>query len=786
MMSTNKPAWRKGGRRTLLLLASSLFGLGGAPALAQQTPTTPSASEPNSGVGEIIVTATKREENLQDVPLAVQAIGQQQLEQLNITSFTEYAQYLPSLSYSASYGPGYNRPFIRGVASGENGNHSGPQPSVGTYLDEQPITTITGNLDLHLYDIARVEVLEGPQGTLYGASSQSGTVRIITNKPDPSSFSGGVDGEANTILDHGHGQTVEGFLNVPITENAAVRLVAWAEHDGGYIDNRHGTRLYPTSGVVADNANVAQNDYNTVDTVGARAALGIHLGDNWTVTPQIMGQRQDSNGVFADEPNIGHYAVTHWFNEFNHDKWLQGALTINGEVSNFDVVFAGAYLARDVEANQDYADYGYFYDTYLGYGSYFTDNNFNPINPAQQVRGLDRYHSSTYELRISSPAQDRLRFIGGLFYQHSLHRIHQQYIINGLNDAHEIAGHSDTIWLTEQLRTDQETAAFGEAAFDFTQNLTGTVGARIYRTENSLEGFFGFSAGFAPFYGLGPDYPGEQTCTGPSPLAGAPCEDLNKSTEESGTLYRVNLQYRFDPDRMVYATFSQGFRPGGINRRGTLPPYAADFLDNYEAGWKTEWFDHHLRWNGALYLEKWRDFQFSFLGANGLTEIQNAGNAQIVGIESDLTWVPFEGLTIRGAGTVLHSEMTNTTAFADKGTRLPTSPEVKADIVARYEFPLGDLNAFAQLGVIYQGDSTLDLRPAEAALIGTLPAYWLTNVSFGVDQGDYRFSLYVDNLFNERAITGRYTECAIGTCFGQPYDVVGRPMTFGVRLGHSF
>src|SRR5262249_61050304 len=144
-------------------------------------------------------------------------------------------QPFPSLSYSASYGPGYNRPFIRGVASGENGNHSGSLPSVGTYLDEQPITTITGNLDLHLYDVARVEVLAGPQGTLYGASSESGTVRIITNKPDPSAFSGGWDAEANSILDHSRGGGFEGFLNLPVTPNTALRLLGSVEHDGGYI-----------------------------------------------------------------------------------------------------------------------------------------------------------------------------------------------------------------------------------------------------------------------------------------------------------------------------------------------------------------------------------------------------------------------------------------------------------------------------------------------------------------------------------------------------------------------
>lgn len=772
----NKPGNRFGWNAFLLMTtAFTAFGLA-AEAQAQ-----------SQGVEEVIITGTKRAENMQDVPVSVVAIGSERLDELNITDFTDYAQHLPTLSFSPTYGPGYNRPFMRGVASGENGNHSGSMPSVGTYLDEQPITTITGNLDLHLYDIARVEVLAGPQGTLYGASSQAGTVRIITNRPDPEGFSAAFDVELNTIQDGGFGQTGEAYVNIPLSNRAAVRLVGWAEHQDGYIDNVQGTRLYPESGVIDDNADVAEDDYNTVDTYGARVSLGIDLNDSWTVTPQIMGQSQETNGIFAQQPSVGDLQVMHWFPEWNSDDWIQGALTIEGTISDFDVVFAASQLSRDVDSNQDYADYGYFYDTLLTYGAYFTDNAFNPINPAQQVEGRDSYERNTYEARVASPAANRLRFIAGLFHQHSEHRIHQRYIIEGFNDAHEVTGNPDTIWLTEQRRTDEETAAFGELSFDFTDRLTGTLGVRAFHTENSLVGYFGFNDTFAAFYGLTPDYPGEQTCIGPPQLANEPCTNLDKSTEEDGELYRANLEYRIDDDRMIYATYSEGFRPGGINRRGTLPPYAADYLDNYEFGWKTDWADGRLRWNGAIFHEVWKDFQFAFLGANGLTEIQNAGNAEIDGIETDIQWVPIDGLTITAAGTWLDSELTSTEIVDTvAGTPLPVAPDVKFDLTGRYEFALGPWEAFVQGGASYVGDRTIDIRQTEAALIGELDSYWTVDIAAGVERDGWRFSAFVDNLFDERGVTGRYVECATATCFGEPYDVVVRPLTAGVRIGRRY
>ena len=179
---------------------------------------------------EVIVTAEKRTENLQDVPVSITALSTERLEQLNVQSFNDYVKYLPSVAYESG-GPGFAKIYMRGVASGDNANHSGPLPSVGVYLDEQPITTIQGAMDIHIYDIERVEALAGPQGTLYGASSEAGTLRIITNKPDPSGFKAGYDLTGNAVRGEG-GYIAEGFVNIPLSANAAIRLVGWAERDG--------------------------------------------------------------------------------------------------------------------------------------------------------------------------------------------------------------------------------------------------------------------------------------------------------------------------------------------------------------------------------------------------------------------------------------------------------------------------------------------------------------------------------------------------------------------------
>src|SRR3984957_8645189 len=259
---------------------------------------------------EVVVTAQKRTESLQNVPLSITALGTQQLEELHVQNFDDYVQYLPSVSIKTT-GPGQGKVYMRGVSSGGDLVHDGSAPSVGVYLDEQPVTTIQGVLDVHIYDIARVEALAGPQGTLYGASSEAGTLRIITNKPEFEVLKGAYDIQANDVAHGRPGYSAEGYINIPIGSAAAIRMVGWYKKDGGYIDNVPGSLTYPatyangapgapftinngpTPSNPAPNTHyfgTAKNDYNDVETFGARAALRIALGDHWTVTPTVQGQ----------------------------------------------------------------------------------------------------------------------------------------------------------------------------------------------------------------------------------------------------------------------------------------------------------------------------------------------------------------------------------------------------------------------------------------------------------------------------------------------------------------
>ncbi len=760
--------------RTLpaVLLASTMLTGLAAPAFAQ------------TALEEVVVTAQKRSENLQDVPISIQALGTEKLDELQVSDFADYVKFLPSVTIKSA-GPGFSTVYMRGVASGENNNHSGPLPSVGVYLDEQPVTTITGPLDIHVYDIARVEVLAGPQGTLYGASSQAGTIRIITNKPSVAGFEAGYDLEINHLSHGAYGGSAEGFVNQPLGDRAAIRLVGWAVHDGGYVDNVPASFTYPTGAITVNNAPFVEGNYNEVDTVGARAALKIDLDENWTVTPTLMGQRTQADGGFAVNPALGKFKTSRFRPEQSDDKWFQASLTVEGKVSNLDLTYAGAYMKRWVDSESDYSDYSYFYDTLFGSGANLTDDGGNFIDTTQYIQAKDYYTKQSHELRLATPTDYRLHGVAGLFYQKQTHNIQQRYRVDRLATATEVPGWPDTLWLTKQIRTDRDYAAFVDGTFDVTDQLSVTGGIRFFKSHNSLEGFFGFGTGYSSGTGVA-------ACFGPAIVEGGPCTNVDKSVKETGETYRLNAQYKIDDDKMVYATYSTGFRPGGINRRGTLPPYKSDFLKNLEAGWKTTWLDGMLRWNGAVYAEKWDDFQFSFLGANGLTEIRNAGKAKMRGVESDINWLVTEGLTLTGSAAYTKAELDedytpdpSAPPEALKGTTLPITPKFKANLVARYEWPIGEMDAHVQGALAYTGSNYPDLTIDDRAVVGKISSYTTVDLTTGLERGSWRVEAYVKNLFDEDGALNKFVQCTSSVC-SRVYTIPIRPRTIGFRFGQSF
>ncbi len=837
---------------TALCTAGTALAQDQAP--AQNNPAPPASQEASADEDVIIVTAQKRSENLQTVPISIQALGTQRLEELNVADFEDYTRLLPSISYQTLQ-PGTTNVYIRGVASGGDGNHSGSLPSVGVYLDEQPVTTIGGTIDVHIYDIARIEVLRGPQGTLYGASSEAGTIRIITNRPDPSGFSGQIDGEVNSVSHGGFGGSIEGFVNVPLGEGIAIRVVGWYQHDAGYIDNVLGTRTFlPAANgdqISFDNAALVEHDVNDVDVIGGRAALGIDLDDNWTVIASVLGQDQRAHGAFGYDPRVGDLQIQHFSEDRNHDRFVQAALTIEGRIGNWDLTYAGSYLDRRINSEADYTDYAEAYDSlYAALGGlagyfYFSDNAGNLINPSQHIQGSHHYTKLSNELRIASPAENRWRVVAGLFYQRQTDLIHQDYQVTNLAANLSVNGFPGTLWLTQQERVDRDYAAFGELSFDVADDVTVTGGLRAYRYDNSLVGFFGFGrnpgGGFtdAPFNAAGSSRTGVIQClttTGqtlrdnnsgtllPPVVPGSPCTNLAvfedgevrpKSTTGDGITYRLNATWRVTPDHLLYATWSRGFRPGGINRRTTIAPYDEDTLTNYELGFKTTW-PGGFRLNGAVYWQEWKRFQFSFLGQNSFTEIHNGPDARIKGAELELTWRPMPQFTLAASAAYTDAKTRrNLCGFDDPtftctapgpggetnyisapaGTRLPVTPRFNFAATARYEFPLLGGTGHAQAIFSHSSSAASDIRTLifapgtgdpvnPAAATGRLSANTIADFAFGIRWDRLTAELFIENAFDERAQLTRFQEC--GQCFQRPYIVTNTPRTIGVRAGTRF
>ncbi|UNU44817.1 TonB-dependent receptor [Sphingopyxis sp. YF1] len=833
-------------RRALLLASLSGSILSSAPAFAQDAPKT-------GYDDEIIVTAQKREENLQNVPISIQALGTRKLDQLNVTNFEDFSKLLPSVSFQSSQ-PGVTTVYMRGVASGGDGNHSGSLPSVGVYLDEQPVTTIGGTLDVHVYDIARIESLAGPQGTLYGASSQAGTIRIITNKPDTSGFEGRVDGELNSVKSGGMGGKLEGMINAPLSDRAAVRLVGWYQKDAGYIDNVPGTRSFLGApildqngdligndpGITVNNAAFVKKNFNDAEVYGGRAALKVDLDDNWTVTPTVLYQKQKNNGTYAQDPRVGDLQTQRFYPDKRTDKFVQAALTIEGKIGNFDVTYAGAYLDRKAYQINDYTDYSEAYDAlYANYTYegdfvcsglagcfYLQDNGGNTIDPRQFIIGTDHFRKLSQELRVASPQDERFRVVAGLFYQRQSNQIHQDYMIPGLAGNLSVNGRPGTLWLTEQKRVDKDYAAFGEASFDITPTITLTGGGRFYKYDNSLIGFFGFGRdpNGPPYNGAASSRTGVAGCyttTGailrdnpggtlfPAAVPGGPCTNLAdfvdgklvpKRTKDDGFTHRLNLTWKPSEDMLLYATWSRGFRPGGINRRATIVPYAADFLTNYELGVKSTLADGRVRLNAAIYQQEWKRFQFSFLGENSFTEIHNGPNARIRGIEADVNIRPTDGLTITAAASYTDAKTKNNlcaiddptyqctdpgnSIAAEKGTRLPVTPKFNGNATVRYQFPVGPGEMHLQSVIAHRSSATPDIRVATANALGRIRGSTTVDFAVGFDWTNYSFELFLQNAFDERAELARYSNC--GQCDGRVQILVNQPQTIGARLGAKF
>ncbi|PQA89772.1 TonB-dependent receptor [Hyphococcus luteus] len=421
-----------------------------------------SATAVHAQVDQIVVTATKRTESAQDIPIAVQALGEESLDQLDVDVFTDYLQQLPGVTAGGS-GPGQGTIYIRGVASSTPtltvAGVAGLAPNVALYLDEQPVTQVGRNLDVYAVDLERVEVLSGPQGTLFGSSSQAGTIRLITNKPNLDGFSAHLSAGVSFTEGGEMSNKVEGVVNLPVTDRLALRGVFYSDQRGGFIDNVPGTRDASESGrfrpagtvrrngvvvdssqngfqagadlsgvnfIEADNLEYVEDDFNDTDYLGFRIAALYEFNDDWRLTASHARQRIESDGVFSYDPELpdpDQLSIQRFSDDELDDSYGSTAWTLEGRLGALEALYTGAYLDRNTEQTVDYSDY-LFVGQYLPY--YICDASVtypgmaapsgNCQAPNLYVNSLTNTTVFTQELRFNTPQDKRIYATFGGFY----------------------------------------------------------------------------------------------------------------------------------------------------------------------------------------------------------------------------------------------------------------------------------------------------------------------------------------------------------------------------------
>ena len=848
---------------------------------------------------EVVVTATKQEASLQDVAVAVSALTEESLNQRGITNFSDYLIELPNVTAGGA-GPGQSTMYIRGVASTTpnltTSGVAGLSPNVAMYLDEQPLSQPGRNLDVYIVDMNRVEVLAGPQGTLFGASSQAGVVRLITNKPDTTEFSGNIKAGTSWMKDGEMNYNVNGTINVPITDNFAIRASIYADQKGGYIDNVAGTRSVSESArfrpgstkrsngtevgfrggfqagadlsnvnfIDADNSALVEDDFNDTRYTGGRISALWNVNDDWSVRVGAMVQEIDSDGTFYADPNLGDdYKIQRFEAENIKDEYTSLNWTVEGRLGALDVIYTGAFTERETDQRVDYSDYlfigqyipYYICDYYVSYTSFAPGGvpTGNCYSPNLYTTNKVDSEFQTHELRFSTDQSARVRVTAGAFYSDMelTEQVDFSYPSNQLVDAWGAGSGNgfgfapnsnypydgqggyrpgegpypaDTIFRNDILRTDEQMGFFGEVSYDLSDSLTITGGLRYYDYEVDLAGsanssFYNMSGSDYNKFGTNINdlYDGDQsirwTYSGFFPYEASPVYTPNNLpdpsdpnyqrivnsiyapdvAEDDGVIGKVTLAWAPNDDSMYYVTWSEGFRTGLLNRPGgavqkdtgyTVPfDVASDELTNLEVGWKLDMMDGTLRFNGALFLVDITDLQTTIFDTSivNLFFSDNAADADVKGVEGDITWLASDNLTIGGAFSLLDTEVTsNNTTSTDVivGSELAYAPNYQGNLWARYEWNIGDgwIGHFMP-SVTFSDSSYSDIISINSMEI---PSWTKVNLTAGITADRWMVEAFVDNLTDEQVITGaNYVN-------DRERLALAPPTTAGIRVSMDF
>jgi iron complex outermembrane receptor protein len=597
-------------------LSYAIAAILGSGAVGTVTAQTAADGSEVQGLQEITVTAQRRSENIQDVPITIQAITGDTLSQLSVSSFDDLVKYLPNVSL-ATNGPGQGNIFMRGLALGSFGTQSsgtiGGFPNVAVYLDEQSGQIPSRNLDIIAVDLERVEVLEGPQGTLFGGGAQAGVLRYITNKPKLNKFEGNAEASYGTTAHGDPNSAINAAINLPlISDKLAARLVVYSDDRGGYIDNVPSTftrratdyGIYyagyidpatgkygvpPGSPVINNNA-IAANNINPVTYKGIRASLLWQINDDWSALLTQSYQNMRADGVFYQLPLSSELVplkplqTTIFNNAFNKDKFTNTSLTVTGQIGPVHAVYAGGYLVRDIDQVNDYTNYarGVYADYYQCHGFYSGPGTSKCYSPSSIWRELTKNKHQSHELRLSSPDDKRIRGIVGVFWEDFKITDDTAWsyksvptCVTGGNPlcfrnvdpapgapvANPNTRDDNVAFFEDTFRTYKQTALFASVDLDIIPKvLTLTAGTRHYKYDMDFGGTVVSSFGCFNYAATAPSGGCSRGASGWSP------SDPERSATYKGTKSRVSLTWHITDDTMVYGTWSQGYRPGGFNR----------------------------------------------------------------------------------------------------------------------------------------------------------------------------------------------------------------------------
>ncbi len=686
---------------------------------------------------EILVSAQKRgEQALQDVPIAVQAVTGDDIRDQVALEFSDIAAQISSLVVQ-DLGPGDRKYIIRGV-------NSTATSAVGVYYDEAVITARTKQdgggrqAAIELHDLARVEVLKGPQGTLYGASSSAGTVRYIPNRPDPTRIDANVGGLISTTEDGGENYHIDGMVNLPVVaDQFALRAVGWYTNEDGFIDNL----LLKTK------------DINDNEVKGGKLAGEWRVNDAWTVSAFGLFQNREVGGTSRQMPikqpllEANQMAFAAQLGAFGFGiPQAQKRTTQSYTVTPWDedITLAGAKLEWDAGPGNLLATVNYF--------NREIDFNFDstpillffgvPI-PAITREPQER-EVTTAEVRWASDLDGPLQFVVGGFISREDKDFEVQVIATGADGrplAPFMPGDPNTIF--GRVKSDEldQDALFGEAELTINDQWSILGGLRWYQFDI--------------------DSANRET----QPFGGSPSlVPLRLSLDDDKVTGKGSIRFQATEDIMLFFTVSQGFRPGGTNDVAFIPPgtqppppgFGPDELINYEFGWKTAWLDNSLVFNGAVYFIDWDDLQTATFDPNSpFNVVRNAGKAEITGFEFDLASSPIDGLDLTLVGSIQNAEFASevpgdspTTPFAKDGQPIPNVPDFQLGATGQYHWQVfGDKKAVARLEYSYMDDRiTLPNNPADNI---DLDSYSLVNLKLGLEAENWGVALFVKNLFDE-------------------------------------